>query len=78
MSNIETITIEDKFIGIDELVDSYIAGKIMGLKPRTIRDMGVKRTLPIYKIGARSNRYLVRDLIEYCEERRSSIQTPTN
>lgn len=66
----EIILIDNREIGLDELCDSYTAGKILGLSPRTVRDMGVKRTLPIYKVGARTNRFLVRDLLEFTEERR--------
>ena len=67
------VTIENKTIGIDELVDSKVAGKILGLKPRTVRNMGNRKELSIYKIGIKTNRFLVRDLLTYCEERRQEI-----
>lgn len=66
----ETISIENNEIGMDELCDSYIAGKILGLSPRTVRDMGVKRTVPVYRIGTKTNRFRVGDLVEYVRERR--------
>ena len=66
------INIEDNTIGIDQLVNFKIAAKILGLSPRTIKDMGVKRKMPIYKIGIKTTRYLVRDLLGWAEERRIS------
>ena len=65
-----TIIIGNAEIGIDELVNSHIAAKICGLSSRTIRDMAVKRTIPIYKIGTRSNLLLVRDLLQWREQKR--------
>ena len=70
MTKEDVIIIGGDQVGVDELVNSYIAGKILGLSPRTVRDLGVKRALPVYKIGPRSNRFLVRDLLEWCEEKR--------
>jgi len=67
--NIETITISNAVIGLDELVDHYVASKITGLAPRTIQNLATARKLPCYKVGNRLNRYLVRELIEWCERR---------
>lgn len=66
------INIEDDNIGIDQLVNYKVAAKILGLSPRTIKDMGIKRTVPIYKIGVKTTRFLVRDLIVWAEKRRIS------
>ena len=73
MNNANVIVIGNAEIGVDELVNSHVAAKICGLSSRTIRDMGIKRSIPIYKIGARSNRFLVRDLLQWCEEKRIEI-----
>lgn len=70
MNNENVIIIGNVAIGVDELVNSHVAGKICGMSSRTIRDLGVKRSIPIYKIGVRSNRFLVRDLLEWCEDKR--------
>ncbi len=48
----DIIRIEDKLIGVDELVDSHTAAKIIGLSERTIRDKAVRREFPIYKRAA--------------------------
>lgn len=47
------INISDKTLGLDELVDSDVAARILGLIQGTIRDMAAKRTLQIHKIGSR-------------------------
>jgi hypothetical protein len=70
MDNIETIIIGDRIIGIDELCDSTTAGLITGLSERTIRDKAVKREFPIYKMASNNTKYLVRDLLEFCETKR--------
>ena len=70
MNNIETIIIGDRIIGIDELVDSHTSGLITGLSERTIRDKAVKREFPIYKMASNNTKYLVRDLLEWCEAKR--------
>ena len=64
------INIEDNNIGLDQLVNFKVAAKILGLAPRTIKDMGSKRVIPIYKIGVKTTRFLVRDLMKWAEERR--------
>ena len=69
----ETLAIGSRTVGYDELVDSETAGRIMGLASRTIRDMGTYRTLPVYKLGYKTNRFLVRDLVAYVEARRIDI-----
>jgi len=73
METEETIRIGSEVIGLDELVDYKIAAKILGLSPRTVRDMGTgnRRVLPVYQVGSRANRFLVRDLIEWSEGRRA-------
>lgn len=70
MDYYETIMIEDVQIGEDELVDSRLAAKILGLSDRTVRDMGVLRRIPIYKIGPRTTRFLVSDLLDYRDSRK--------
>jgi hypothetical protein len=67
--NIENITISNTAIGLDELVDHRIASKITGLSPRTVQNLATARKLPFYKVGNRLNRYLVRELLEWCESR---------
>lgn len=57
-----------KFSG-GELVDYKIAAKILGLAPRTVQNLGVARILPVYKIGTRSNRYRIRELLEWVDAR---------
>ena len=74
MNNIETIIIGDRIIGIDELVDSHTSGLITGLSERTIRDKAVKREFPIYKMASNNTKYLVRDLLEWCEAKRVEPQ----
>ena len=68
----EVICIGERKIGLDELVDHRLAARILGLAPRTVQDMGTgsKRVLPVYRIGSRTNRFLVRDLLEWSEQRR--------
>jgi len=68
--NNETVCIANQVIGYDELINAEIASKIIGLSPRTIKDWGVAGKLPTYRIGRRANRFLVRDLVEWCEERK--------
>lgn len=70
ITNIDVIIINGNELGVDELVDSNIASKVLGLSPRTVRDMGIKRVIPVYRIGSRTNRFLVSDLLEFCESRR--------
>jgi predicted DNA-binding transcriptional regulator AlpA len=67
---IENITISDTAIGLDELVDHRVASKITGLSPRTVQNLATARKLPFYKVGNRLNRYLVRELLEWCESRK--------
>ena len=68
-SDIEVIVIGNREIGVDEIVSASVGSKIVGLSERTLKDYGVKRLLPIYKIGNR-NLFLVRDLLEFSECRR--------
>lgn len=65
----EVIIIGGKEIGVDEVVHASIACRIVGIAERTLRDYGVKRMIPIYQIGNR-NLFLVRDLLEFTENRR--------
>jgi len=67
------VNIADKYYGHDELVDSLVASRIIGFAPRTIRDMATKRILPIYKIGPKTIRYKVSDMLEWVEKRRIVI-----
>jgi excisionase family DNA binding protein len=53
----------------EELVDSRVAAKILGLSIRTVGDMASRRELPLYKIG-RSVRFKVNDLYAWRESRR--------
>lgn len=73
MKNNEAITIADNVYGYDELVDATVASKIIGLAPRTIRNMVVRRDLPIYRISRNVTKYLVRDLIEWSENKRIDV-----
>lgn len=68
--NTDVIRIEDRVIGVDELCDSTTASKITGLSERTIRDKAVRREFPIYKLGSNCTKYLVQDLLEWCESKR--------
>jgi excisionase family DNA binding protein len=68
------ISIADKTYGYDERVDSHVASQIIGLSPRTIRDMATKRELPIYKVGSRAIRYRVSDLLEWVEGRKILVK----
>lgn len=65
------LDINGRKVGLDELVDNKTAAFILGLSPRTVKDMGVgkARVLPVYKLGHRTIRFLVRDLIEWLDER---------
>lgn len=69
----ECLNIEGRIIGFDELVDAEAAAKIVGLSARTIRDMAVKRKIPVYRVSRNVTRYLVRDLIEWSEDKRLDI-----
>ena len=69
-TNNRYISIEENNIGIDQLVNYKIAAKILGLSPRTIKDMGSKRAIPIYKIGVKTTRFLVRDLLDWIDEKK--------
>ena len=68
------INIENKSYGHDEQVDSDIASRIVGLSPRTIRDMATRRELPIYKVGSRTIRYRVSDLLKWVESKKISVE----
>lgn len=67
------VSIADRTYGYDERVDSTVASQIVGLSPRTIRDMATRRELPIYKVGSRAIRYRVSDLVEWVEQKKISI-----
>lgn len=69
-----SISIADRTYGYDERVDSVVASQIVGLSPRTIRDMATKRELPIYKVGTRAIRYRVSDLLDWVEGRKILIE----
>ena len=68
------INIADKTYGYDERVDSQVAAQILGLSPRTIRDMATRRELPIYKVGARTIRYRISDLLDWAEGKKISVK----
>ena len=68
--NTNVIRIEDRLIGLDELVDARTAAKITGLSERTIRDKAVRREFPIYKLAANCTKYSANDLVEWCEAKR--------
>ena len=57
------LMIGNQVIGSDEMVDSKIAGKILGLSSRTIRDYATKGTISSYKLNQRTTRFLVSDLL---------------
>lgn len=42
------ISIKGSYYGYDELVDSEVASQIVGLKPRTLRDMATRRELGVF------------------------------
>lgn len=64
------IRIGASLYGADELVDHTVAAKITGLTPRTVRDKGVKRQIPVYRTARNLTRYLVRDLVAFSEQAR--------
>ena len=68
-----TVQIGDKTFGSDDLVDAEIAARITGLSPRTIRDKAVKREIPVYRVARTTTRFLVRDLVEWSDERRLEV-----
>ncbi|MCP1676646.1 hypothetical protein J2T57_003817 [Natronocella acetinitrilica] len=57
-------------IGFDELVSPQVAAKIAGLSPRSLRRLVSQGELAVYRYAPNSMRYLVRDLLEWTEERR--------
>ena len=57
-------------IGFDELVSPAVAGKIVGLSTRSLRRLVSQGEIPVYRYAPNSLRYLVRDLMEWTEERR--------
>ncbi|MCP1676648.1 hypothetical protein J2T57_003819 [Natronocella acetinitrilica] len=57
-------------VGFDELVPVAIAAKITGLSSRSLRRLVFDGQLPVYRYAPNSARYLVRDLVEWTEERR--------
>ena len=68
--NEEIIYISDKVVGLDDLVDYKVAAKIIGLQPRTVQNMVADKKLPFYRYSKRCNRFLVRELISWCEDRK--------
>jgi hypothetical protein len=64
------IIIGEKAYGYDQLVDCHTASAIIGLSARTVRDMAVRREIPVYRISRNVTRYLVRDLVEWSEAKR--------
>ena len=68
MNNV--IRIEDRLIGVDELVDSHTAAKITGLSERTIRDKAVRREFRIFKLASNCTKYRAGDLVEWCNQKR--------
>ena len=67
--NTNVIRIDDRIIGLDELVDAHTAAKITGLSERTIRDKAVRREFRIYKLASNCTKYCVRDLLDWCNSR---------
>ncbi|WP_374759158.1 helix-turn-helix domain-containing protein [Arhodomonas aquaeolei] len=68
-----TVQIGERVIGSDELVDADIAARITGLSPRTIRDKAARREIPVYRVARTTTRFLVRDLVEWSDERRLEV-----
>lgn len=64
------ISIGDVRYGYDEIVNATVASRIVGLSERTIRDMAVKRLIPIYRLAHNVTGYLVSDLVDWADERR--------
>lgn len=62
----------------DDLVDSYGAARVMGLSPRTIRDMATKRLIPLYKLGPRTTRFKLRDIKNWAESKRIDLSKSIN
>ena len=61
---------DDQVIGVDTMCDARTASLITGYSERHIRDLAVKRTFPIYKLSSNCTRYLVKDLLDWCESKR--------
>jgi len=61
---------DDQVIGVDTMCDSHTASLITGLTERCIRDKAVRREFPIYKLSKNCTRYLVKDLLDWCEDKR--------
>jgi len=60
----QTIIIDGKEYGTDQLVDCKVVARLIGLSHRTVEDMATRRELPMYKIG-RANRYKVGEITEW-------------
>jgi excisionase family DNA binding protein len=56
---------------MESLVDAATVAEILGLSLRTVQDMAARRELPVYKIR-RCNRFLVREMLEWRDQRRVS------
>lgn len=62
--NNQTIIIDGKEYGTDQLVDCKIVARLIGLSHRTVEDMATRRELPMYKVG-RSNRYKISEVLSW-------------
>ena len=63
------ISIGDRKIGVNELVDARTAAKITGLSERTIRDKAVRREFRIYKLASNCTKYSVKDLLDWYSDK---------
>ena len=63
------ISIGDRKVGVNELVDARTAAKITGLSERTIRDKAVRREFRIYKLASNCTKYCVKDLLDWCSDK---------
>lgn len=61
----QMIRIKGMCFGGDELVDKSVACFITGLSMRTLEDWTSKRKLPIYKLGPKTVRYRVREVLDW-------------
>lgn len=67
---INTIFLDGRELGGDELVDLNIVAMLLGLSKRTVEDMVSRRELPMYKIAKRANRFKIREILEWIETKR--------
>lgn len=66
----QTIIIDDKEYGTDQLVDCKVVARLIGLSHRTVEDMATRRELPMYKIG-RANRYKMGEILNWLKIRQT-------